>query len=127
MENDNGKITGYPLDVVISENVEFWVNGECMDSPQAPIRLKDGQRLIVHKFDGIFYPYADIERVRGKVCAIEYEAKGQIYFAVKEIIGIDELSNKINLMFYNPKKTIIQLNIDAIRQLWLVDGVVTEK
>lgn len=127
MRNDSEIITGYPLDKELCEGVNFWVSGECMDSPLSPIRLKDGQRLIVHKYDGVFYPFADIDKVRGKVCCIEYEAKGKRYFVVKEIVGVDELANKLNLMFYNPKKTIIQLHVDAIRQLWLVDGVVTEK
>ena len=25
--------------------VRFWVDGDCMDAPEAPIRLKDGQKL----------------------------------------------------------------------------------
>lgn len=126
MRNDSDRITGYSLDREICESANFWVSGECMNSPLSPIRSKDGQRLIVHKYDGVFYPFADIDKVRGKVCCIEYEARGMKYFAVKEIVGVDELANTLKLMYYNPKKTIVQLNVDAIRQLWLVDGVITE-
>ena len=126
MRNDNNKVIGYPLETFVCKDTTFWVSRDCMDSPQSPMRLKDGQRLIVHEFEGVFYPFADIDKVRGKVCAIECEIKGKKYYVVKEIIGIDELSNKLNLMFYNPEKTIVQLNIDTICRLWFVDGVVTD-
>lgn len=126
MSNDNNKVIGYPLGSTICENANFWVCGSCMDSPLSPMRLKDGQRLIVHEYEGVFYPFADIDKVRGKVCCVEYEARGKKYYVVKEIIGVDELANTLRLMFYYPEKTIVSINANAIRRLWFVDGVVTE-
>ena len=61
-------------------------DGNCMDSPEAPIRIKR-------------------------------------YFAVKEITFFDELTGKLRLTYYNPKKTNVWLKIDAIEKVYFVDGV----
>lgn len=115
---------GYPADVDLSKyEMRFWVDGDCMDSPKAPIRLKDGQRLMIHEYDGIFNPYADIGKVRGKICAILYVIDGVRYGVVKEIVGIDEITGSIRLKFYNPQETIVSLKIDTIERLYIVDGV----
>lgn len=117
------KQVGYPADLDISENAAFWADGDCMDAPDAPIRIKNGQRLKVRGYDGIFNPFADIEQVRGKVCAIQYLADGKRYFAVKEIVGIDELTGRLRMVFYNPQKTFVFLDAEAIEKLYFVDGV----
>lgn len=118
------KQTGYSAELDLSQyDVRFWADGDCMDSPDSPIRIRDGQRLKVMGYDGDFNPYADIEQVRGKVCAIQYIANGKRYFAVKEIVGIDELTGSIRMVFYNPQKTFVSLKVDAIEKLYFVDGV----
>lgn len=117
---------GYPADVDIDKfEVRFWADGDCLDSPDAPIRIKYGQRLIVHEYDGIFNPYslADMDKVRGKVCCILYIVEGVRYSVVKEIVGIDEIIGSIRLKFYNPEETIVSLKIDTIERLYIVDGV----
>ena len=118
------KDLGYPTDMDLSEvEVRFWADGDCMNSPDAPIRIKNGQRLRVMEYDGDFNPFADIERVRGKVCAIQYIADGKRYFAVKEIVGVDELAGCLRMVYYNPQKTFISLRVEAIEKIYIVDGV----
>ena len=119
------KQTGHSAELDLSQyDVRLWADGDCMDSPKAPIRIKDGQRLSVHKYNGIFNPYADIGKVRGKVCAILYIVDGVRHAIVKEIVGIDEITGSLRLKYYNPKETIVSLKIDAIERLYIVDGVI---
>ena len=116
---------GYSTDTNLSECVlRFWADGDCMNSEDAPIRLRNGQRLSVHKYDGVFNPYADIEAVRGKVCVFQYITQGKRYFAVKEVAGIDELTNSLRLQYYYPEKTAVYLDIASIEQVYIVDGIV---
>jgi hypothetical protein len=113
----------YPVDMEVSDKAAFWADGDCMNSPDAPIRLRNGQRLSVHKYDGVFNPYRDIEAIRGKVCVFQYITQGNRYFAVKEVVGIDELANSLRLKYYYPQETIVSLKIDAIEQVFIVDGI----
>ena len=121
------KQIGYPVDLDLSKcEVRFWVDGDCMDAPEAPIRLKDGQRLQVHELecdDGVFHIYRHIEEMRGKVCAIISKQNGKRYCVVKEVVGLDELTGCLRLAFYNPKKTNVSLKMDAIERVYIVDGV----
>lgn len=118
------KQVGYPVAIDLANyDVRFWADGNCLDSPDSPIRIKDGQRLIVHKYNGLFNPYADIDKVRGKICAILYIVEGVRYAIVKQIVGIDEITGTIRLKYYNPEETIVSLKIDTIEKLYVVDGV----
>ena len=120
------KQIGYPVDLDLSKcEVRFWVDGDCMDAPEAPIRLKDGQKLKVHELecdDGVFQIYRHIEEMRGKVCAIVSRQNGKRYCVVKEVVGLDELTGCLRLVFYNPKKTDVYLKMDAIERVYIVDG-----
>lgn len=113
----------YSVDMEVSDNAAFWADGDCMNSADAPIRLRNGQRMSVHKYDGVFNPYRDIEAIRGKVCVFQYITQGKRYFAVKEVVGIDELANSLMLKYYYPQETIVSLKIDAIEQVFIVDGI----
>ena len=122
---ENKAQVGYPIEIDLSKyDVRFWVDGDCMNSPEAPIRLRNGQRMRVHKYDGVFNPYRDIEAVRGKVCCFQYITQGKRYMAVKEVVGIDEIANSLRLKYYYPQETIVSLKIDAIEQVYIVDGVI---
>ena len=115
---------GYSTDTDLSECVlRFWADGDCMNSVDAPIRLRNGQRLSVHKYDGVFNPYRDIEAIRGKVCVFQYITQGKRFFAVKEVVGIDELSSSLRLQYYYPEKTAVFLDIASIEQIYIVDGI----
>ena len=91
----------YPADLDLSKyEIRFWVEGNCMDAPEAPMRLKDGQRLQVHELecdDGVFHIYRHIEEMRGKVCAIISKQNGKRYCVVKEVVGLDELTGCLRL------------------------------
>jgi hypothetical protein len=113
----------YPVNVEVSDKAVFWADGDCMNSPDAPIRLRNGQRLSVHKYDGVFHPYGDIEAIRGKVCVFQYITQGKRFFAVKEVVGIDELTNSLRLQYYYPEKTAVFLDIASIEQVYIVDGI----
>lgn len=122
---ENKVQVGYPIEIDLSKyDVRFWVDGDCMNSPEAPIRLRNGQRMRVHKYDGVFNPYRDIEAVRGKVCCFQYITQGKRYMAVKEVVGIDELTNSLRLQYYYPEKTAVFLDIASIEQIYIVDGVI---
>lgn len=114
---------GFASDLQISEDAAFWVDGDCLNSNDAPMRLQDGQRLKVHRLEG-FNPFADIEQVRGKVCVIIYQADGMRYAVAKEVVGLDEITGSLRLKYYNPEETIVSLKIDTIEGFYLVDGVV---
>lgn len=114
---------GFTADLQISEDAAFWVDGDCLNSNDAPMRLQDGQRLKVHRLEG-FNPFADIEQVRGKVCVIIYQADGMRYAVAKEVVGLDEITGSLRLKYYNPEETIVSLKIDTIKGFYLVDGVV---
>ncbi len=120
----------YPTDVDLSQyDVRFWVEGDCLDSPDSPIRLKDGQRLRVHELErdeGVFHIYRHIEEMRGKVCTIMFVENGKRYCLVKEVIGLDEPTGTLRLTYYNPKKTDIYLKIDSIERVYIVDGVIDQ-
>ena len=98
-------------------------DGDCMDSPEAPIRIKDGQRVFAHSYADDFNIYRDREILYHRVCVVQYIADGKRYFAVKEISFFDELTGKLRLTYYNPKKTNVWLKIDAIEKVYFVDGV----
>ena len=106
----------------IDDNTRFWVDGDCLNSDDAPMRLQDGQLLRVHRLEG-FTPFADIERVKGKVCVIIYQVDGVRSAAVKEIAGLDEITGSLRLKYYNPEETIVLLKIDTIEAVYLIDGV----
>ena len=122
---EHKKQESYSIDTDLSKyDVRFWVDGDCMNSPDAPIRLRNGQRLSVHKYDGVFNPYRDIAVIRGKVCLFQHIIQGKRYMAVKEVVGIDEIANSLRLKYYYPQETIVSLKIDAIEQVYIVDGVI---
>ena len=122
---ENKVQVGYPIEIDLSKyDVRFWVDGDCMNSPEAPIRLRNGQRMRVHKYDGVFNPYRDIETIRGKVCCFQYITQGKRYMAVKEVVGIDDLTNSLRLQYYYPEKTAVFLDIASIEQIYIVDGVI---
>lgn len=118
------KQVAYDCDLLIGESATFTVDGSCMDSPMSPIRMKDGQQMLIHPFPGMFSAYADIEKVRGKVCVIQYRHSGKRYFAVKEVTGFDEITDSLRLVYYYPKRTELTVRASAIEQLYIVDGVV---
>lgn len=121
---ENKAQVGYSIEMDFSKyDVRFLVDGDCMNSPDAPIRLKNGQKMRVHKYDGVFNPFADIENIRGKVCCFQYITQGKRYMAVKEVVGIDEIAGTLRLKYYYPQETIVSLKIDAIEQVYIVDGI----
>ena len=113
----------YSVDMEVSDKAAFWADGDCMNSADAPIRLRNGQRLSAHRYDGVFTPYRDIEAIRGKICVFQYITQGNRYFAVKEIVGIDEITGTLRMVYYNPQITPVSLKIEAIEKVYFVDGV----
>lgn len=115
---------GYPVEMDLCKcDVRFWADGDCMNSPDAPIRIKNGQRVLVHAYKDDFNIYRDGDKLYGKVCVVQYVANGERHFAVKEITGFDELTGLLRQSFYYPKKTDVYLAISAIEKVYIVDGV----
>ena len=115
---------GYPVAMDLDGyDVRFWADGDCMDSPDSPIRIKNGQRVLAHAFAGDFNIYRDADKLYNRVCVVQYVASGKRYFAVKQVTFFDELAGLLRLTFYNPKKTDVYLAINAIEKVYIVDGV----
>lgn len=124
MEHTNKRMQeAYKLTDEVSLATRLWVQGDCMDSPSSPLRMRDGQQIIVHEVE-MFRPYRDIEKVRGKVCVIQYSHWGYRYFIVKEIVDVDPLSERLKLRYYNPQRTDLSLNVREIERVWVVDNVI---
>lgn len=121
------KQIAYDCKLPIGESATFSIDGSCMDSSLSPIRLKDGQRMLVHPFPGVFSAYADIEKVRGKVCVIQYLQSGKRYFAVKQVAGFDEIADSLRLVYYYPERTEVSIRAGAIERLYIVDGVMVQE
>ena len=114
---------GYQVNLDLGKcDVRFWADGDCMNTPKAPIRIKNGQRLMAHRYND-FNPYADIASVTGKVCVIVYQVEGKRYAAVKEMVGLDEIAGTLRLKYYYPEETIVSLKIDGLEAIYIVDGV----
>lgn len=96
----------------------FSISGDCMSSPDAPITIKDGQKVVCHKFNGSIY---DIDALKGKVCIIlcDDEGKG----VCKEVWGIDEILDVLRLKYYVPEQTIVSIKIDRIKDIYIVEAV----
>lgn len=99
----------------------FSISGDCMSSQDAPITIKDGQKVVCHKFNGSIY---DIDALSGKVCIIlcDDEHKG----VCKEVFGIDEILDVLILKYYVPEQKIVSIKIDRIKDIYIVEGVITE-
>lgn len=118
---DNAQVTGY-LSATVPLNPRYkycWVGavGDCLDSPDSPMRIKDGDKLLVHEI-----PLSEMEiliAVRKTVCIIL--KSGECY--VKQLIFADFLSRSLTLRMYNPVKKLY-LRIDKIKALFVVDDVV---
>lgn len=116
--------SGYSTDVDLSKyELRFWADGDCMDSPDAPIRIKNGQRVKVHTYADDFNIYRDADKLYNRVCVVQYVASGKRYFAVKQVTFFDELAGLLRLTFYNPKKTEVWLKIGTVEKVYIVDGV----
>ena len=120
--NTMGRQKAYSLNIEICEASTFTIKGDCLDSPCSPLRLKNGQRVCVCEVVG-FNPYGDIEKVQGKVCCIQYIHNGYTYFVAKEVVGIDEVTDRLRLRFYNPEQKDLYIEIGKIQSVWVVNGL----
>lgn len=120
--NNGGRQIVYACNMKVNEASTFTVQGNCLDSACSPIRLCNGQKLKVREVER-FNPYGDIEKVQGKVCCIQYIHNGSTYFVAKEIVGIDEITDRLRLRFYNPEQTDVFLKIKELQGVWVVEGV----
>lgn len=99
----------------------FPISGDCMSSPDAPITIKDGQKVFCSKYEGSIY---NIDALSGKVCIILCDDghKG----VCKEVWGIDEILDVLRLKYYVPEQTIVSIKIDRIKEIYIVEGVIME-
>lgn len=99
----------------------FPISGDCMSSQDAPITIKDGQKVFCSKYEGSIY---NIDALSGKVCIILCDDghKG----VCKEVFGIDEILDVLRLKYYVPEQTIVSIKIDRIKDIYIVDGVIME-
>ncbi|MDD3040198.1 hypothetical protein [Bacteroides sp.] len=118
---ENAKLTGYlSATVPLNPRYEYcWIGavGDCLDSPDNPRPIKDGDKLLVHEI-----PLTEIEilmATRKTVCLVL--KTGECY--VKQLLFADFISRSLTLRMYNPLKKLY-LSLDKIRAIFVVDDVV---
>ena len=107
-------ITSFPCD----EKYQYgWFGaiGDCMDSPKSPMRIKDGDKLLIHKI-----PITQIEIMRNVGKVISFVIGGQGYH--KHLCFADLISNILHVTMYNPYQKFY-IPIAKIDELFVVDDV----
>ena len=97
------------------------VKGDCMDSVKSPIRIKDGDYIMIHQI-----PLTEgeiISNVKKIVCFIMEDGR----FFVKQLVFWDGLSWGIRVKMFLPQETIFFVPLDKIKALFVVDHVVSSE
>jgi hypothetical protein len=116
---------GYlPVKVPLDKNRKYaYVSfqGQCLDSPDSPIRLKDGCKILVHKVPegerGLF------EAMNKLVCFLY---KGQLHCKHLIFANTNPFNGFLLLRSYNPVTTA-SIPLSQIKVLFVVDDVYSEK
>lgn len=89
------------------------VKGDCMDSDRSPMRIKDGDCLLMHQIpldDGMW-------AVNKVICFIMDDGKPY----VKQLVFWDGISSKIVVKLFVPEEQVSSIPLRNIRSLFVVD------
>ena len=122
---EGAKVTGYiPVDMEQNPKYEYGVVnavGDCLDSGLSPIRIKDGDRLVVHAI-----PLTEVEIMMsvGKIVCIMLKdgrafVKQAIFYNAPRGILIVRLLNPIEHRFF--------VSVSEIKVLFVVDMVIDKE
>ena len=107
-------------DKKISPDVEHLIiglTGDCMDSDLSPIRIRHGDKLLIH-----FVPIKESEIIKniGKVIAFKY-SNDVIY--TKQLVSYSK--NYILIRLFKPHEKFFYVPINKIKALFVVDDVIS--
>ncbi len=89
--------------------------GNCLDHELSPIRIKDGDRLLVHEIP--LDEFSLLSTVRKVVCIVLTD--GRCF--VKQMVFYDGISNGIRVRMFNPEEERFFVPIPKIKALFVVD------
>lgn len=108
-----------------ANNDYFAVNikGNCLNSDQCPIQIKDGDLLLCHSIDRFDF-FRNWQSYRDKIVMVEPFIPNSLhanYSMVKQFVAI-EFGHFFVMRMFNPPMNI-EIGIDEISSIAVVDGV----
>lgn len=99
-----------------ADQIVIDVAGDCLNSDKSPMRVRDGDALLIHEFSkGELYSNV------GKVICFMLE-DGKFY--VKQLVYFHELDWTITVKMYNPEEREFTIPLKMVKYLFVVDEVV---
>lgn len=116
----DAKVTGVIPDGTFKLNPKYQycivsAEGNCLDHELSPIRIKDGDRLLIHEIP--LDEFSLLSTVRKVVCIVLTD--GRCF--VKQMVFYDGISNGIRLRMFNPEEERFFVPIPKIKALFVVD------
>lgn len=93
------------------------IEGDCMDNDRSPMRIKDGDCLLIHQIP--LREWDIMDNVKKIVCFIMDDGKAY----VKQLVFWDGLSWGIVVKMFNPVEQVFFVPLKKIRSLFVVDKV----
>lgn len=93
------------------------VVGNCMDSDLSPVRIKDGDSILIHQIP--LQEWDIMENVRKVVCIMLND--GRCF--VKQLVFWDGISWGIRVKMFIPKEEVFFVPLNKIKALFVVDEV----
>ena len=111
-----------PSDCIIEGLKQVLINavGQCMDSADSPMRIKHGDKLLIHPIEIID---AAITNAVGRM--IVFKDMCGRYFT-QHLTFADITDGRLYLSSYNPRRCVA-VGLDSIAALFVVDGVFTKE
>ena len=94
--------------------------GDCIDSDLSPIRIKDGDCLMLHEEPIIENTFLVNMK---KIIAIQLND----ICLTKQLVFYDGVSNIIHVKYYKPNETVLKIPINEIKALFVVDKVFSKE
>lgn len=98
-----------------SDQMVIDVAGDCLNSDKSPMRVRDGDSLLIHEFQR-----GELYNNVGKVICFMMEG-GNFY--VKHLVFFNELDWTITVKMYNPEEREFTIPLKMVKYLFLVDEV----
>ena len=117
------KIRGYiPVNIELNPKYEYLavnVVGNCLDSDLSPMRIKNGDRVVVHS---VPVTEPEIMKCIGKIVSFIL-TNGQSI--IKQAVFYDDVNRTIIVRYLNPKDERFYIPINKIKEMFVVDKVLS--
>ena len=120
---NNPKIKGYvKVDTELNPKYDYGiisVKGGCLDSDLSPIRIKDGDKVIIHAV-----PVTEIELINciGKIVSIMLTNGVCI---IKQAVFYNVINRCITVRMFEPKEQKLHIPVSRIKALFIVEAVLS--